>query len=342
MVKIESLFGGNKYSYMLEDFKYIANSEFDFSKLKNKTVLIIGENDAINESIVFSFLLRNDLFDDNINVISVGKLNKQDRDDFVSYNDFFNDFDEISKRKIDYIIIISTNEYVLAKSKKSAGTILAKNKAMVSSTMALASRNKARILFVSPMDVYGAVHNGFKPIKENDTGYISLTDSKNLNGASARFAETLLSTFADERELSVSFARLPVVYGYGRGLCSSGGKKIFKLIQDSKNGTAVLPKLPDEKMSTAYLSDCVRALIFILLNGKDNEAYNVAFQNNTATLRDILVISEKLQNKNLTAEKPEESSYMTPCLLLDGTKLNQLGFKDNLTLEQGVQRVLNL
>ena len=50
MIKIESLFGDNKYSYMLDDFKYIANSKLNFDKLKNKTVLIVGENDAVNES----------------------------------------------------------------------------------------------------------------------------------------------------------------------------------------------------------------------------------------------------------------------------------------------------
>lgn len=341
MVKIESLFG-NKYDYMLEDFKYIADSKFDFNKMRDKTVFIIGENDAINESIAFSLLLRNDLYGDNISVISVGKLNKQERDDFTAYNNFFDDFDKISAKKIDYIIFISTNEYVLPKSRKSSGTILAKNKTMVSSIMALAAKNKARMLFVSPMDIYGAVHNGFKPIKEDDTGYISLTDSQNLNGASARFAETLISTFAVERELSVSFVRLPVVYGYGRGLCSDYGRKIFKLIQDSKTGTASLPKLPDEKMSAVYLADCVRALIFILLNGENNEAYNIAFENNTVTLRDVLMTAEKLQGKNITAGEREESSYMTPCLILDGEKLKTLGLKDHLTLEQGVQRVLNL
>ena len=96
MVKIESLFGDNKYSYMLEDFKYIANSNLSFDKLKNKTVLIVGENDAVNESTAFSLLLRNDLFGDNIKVISVGKLNQQDRDDFIAINDFFENFDKIA------------------------------------------------------------------------------------------------------------------------------------------------------------------------------------------------------------------------------------------------------
>ena len=342
MVKIESLFGDNKYSYMLEDFKYIANSNLSFDKLKNKTVLIVGENDAVNESTAFSLLLRNDLFGDNIKVISVGKLNQQDRDDFIAINDFFENFDKIAESAIDYIIFISTDEYDIAKSKTRIGTILAKSKTMISSVMALAARKKARLVFVSPMDIYGSVHNGFEPIKEDEVGYISLMDSKNLSGADARFSETLVSNFAKERGLSVSFARLPIMYGYGRGLCSKNSKKIFKLIQDSKTNTAILPKLADEKMSVAYLADCVRAILFILLNGKDNETYNIAFKNNTATLRMILTAAEKLQKKNLTAEEPQESSFMTPCLILDGERLSNLGFKDHLSLEEGVQKILNL
>lgn len=340
MVKIEQLFGDKKYSYMLEDFMYIANSDLNFDKLKGKTVLIVGENDAVNESTAFSLLLRNDLFGDNISVISVGRLNGQDRDDFTAINSFFDDFDKISERAIDYIILISTDEY--NKSRAAVGSLLAKSKTLVSSIMALAARKKARLVFVSPMDIYGAVYNGFKPIKEDEVGYISLTDSKNLSGASARFSETLVSSFAKERGISVSFARLPVIYGYGRGRCSDNSKIIFKLIQDSKTGTAALPRLADEKMSVVYLADCVKAILFILINGENNKAYNIAFEDSTATFRMILSTAEKLQNKIPAAEKPEESSFMTPCQVLDGEKLKMLGFKDHLTIEQGVKKVFNL
>lgn len=342
MVKIEELFGGQKYNYMLDDFMYIANSDLNFDKLKDKTVLIVGENDAVNESTAFSLLLRNDLFGDNINVISVGKLNQQDRDDFIAINSFFDDFDKISERTIDYIIFISTNEYERTGSKTSIGTLLAKNKTLTASIMALAARKKARLVFVSPMDIYGAVYNGFKPIREDEVGYISLTGSTNLSGASARFSETLISNFAKEKGISVSFARLPIIYGYGRGLCTKTSKKIFRLIQDSKTNTAILPKLADEKISAVYLADCVRAILFILLNGEDDEAYNIAFEDNTVTLRMVLTAAEKLQKKTPAAEEPEESSFMTACLILDGEKLNKLGLKEHLTLEQGVEKILKL
>lgn len=56
----------------------------------------------------------------------------------------------------------------------------------------------------------------------------------------------------------------------------------------------------------------------------------------------ILTTAEKLQKKNLTAEEPQESSFMTPCLILDGERLSNLGFKDHLRLEEGVQKILNL
>ena len=55
-----------------------------------------------------------------------------------------------------------------------------------------------------------------------------------------------------------------------------------------------------------------------------------------------LTTAEKLQKKNLTAEEPQESSFMTPCLILDGERLSDLGFKDHLSLEEGVQKILNL
>lgn len=248
---------------MLEDFKYIANSNLSFDKLKNKTVLIVGENDAVNESTAFSLLLRNDLFGDNIKVISVGKLNQQDRDDFIAINDFFENFDKIAESAIDYIIFISTDEYDIAKSKTRIGTLLAKSKTMISSVMALAARKKARLVFVSPMNIYGSVHNGFEPIKEDEVGYISLTDSKNLSGADARFSETLVSNFAKERGLSVSFARLPIMYGYGRGLCSKIARKfsilfrILRLIQQfcqsllMKNERSLSRRL--RKSNTFYL-----------------------------------------------------------------------------------------
>lgn len=339
MIKIEELFCNSLNSFMLDDLKYIANTEMQFDKLSGKTILVVGDIDSLNSFVTLSLLFRNDLHSENIKVISVGSdLKQYDRDDLIVYENFFAGYEEISKRNIDFIIYLSSNDESIFKA--TPGSCIEREKLLISSVMALAMKKNARVLFVSAMEIYGAIHNGFKPIKENDVGYICLKDSRNLVGLSARFGETFAYNFANEKNISISFARLPIVYGsYNSGVFSVGAE-IFKLLLNSVRGTAVLPQLPDEKMSVAYITDCVRAVLFLLLNGENHEAYNIAFDKSIVTFRDILNTADKLCGRTPSFGVAEESSYMTQCRILDGTKLLKLGFKNSLTLEQGIYGAL--
>lgn len=336
MMKIEELFVNNTNSFMLEDLKYIVSAEFDFDKLKNKTVLVVGDTNSVNEFVSFSLLLRNDLYFDNISVISVGNgLKQYDRSDLLVFEDFFAGYEEISHKAVDFIIYLSSNDE--AEFQAIPGSSLEKEKMLVSSIMALAMKKNSRMLFVSPMEVYGAVYNGFVPIKESDIGYISPNSSENLVGLSARLGETLAYALANEKNISISFARLPIVYGdYGSGVFSAGAE-IFNLLLNSRRGRAVLPPLPDEKMSVSYITDCVKAVLFLLLNGKNHKAYNIAFDRNIASFRDILNTADRVCGRAPSFGEAEEGSYMTPCRILDGSSLSELGLKDSLTLEQGIR-----
>lgn len=338
MVKIEELFINTPYSYMLEDLRYIAESGLKFSSFRNKTVLVVGNTDSVGEWLTLSMLFRNDIYGDNINVISIGNIKQYDRSDLLAFDSLFEGFEKISERAVDYIIYFSSNDESEFKSKP--GSALEQERMIVSSLMALAVKKNSRVLFISPMEVYGSVRNGFKPIEESETGYISIADNKNLVGLAARMDETLAYSFSEERNISISFARLPIVYGnYGSSIFSFGSE-IFKLLLDSKRGSAELPKLPDEKMSVVYIADCVRAVLFLLVNGKRCEVYNIAFENNIVTFRDILNIADKICGRAPSFGGAEESSYMTPCRVLDGGKLYRLGLRDSLNSEQGIKLTL--
>ncbi len=340
MINIEELLGRNN-SFVLEELKYISNADINFAELKDKTVLVIGDSYSINEFFTLTMLFRNDMYSDNIRVISVGHGVKQyNRDDLMELEDFFEGFEEISKGSIDYIIYLSSNDVL--RFKAIPGSSLEKDKMLVSSMMALALKKGARVLFVSPFEVYGAVHNGFKPIKESDVGYISPNNCENLVGLSARFGETLAYSLSKEKDIPVIFARIPTVYGSrsgDTGILACGSEieaEIYRIIVSSVKGHTYLPPLPDEKMSIIYITDCIRALIFLLLNGGDRETYNVTFDKNITTFREISNTADKLCGRTPSFGQAEESSYMTQCRILDGTKLLELGFKSALTLEQGI------
>ncbi len=341
MIKIGELLGGGNNSFLLEELKYISNADSGFAGLKDKTVLVIGDSYRINEFLTLTMLFRNDRYSDNISVISVGHGIKQyGRDDLTVIEDFFKGFDVISKRSIDYIIYLSSND--ASRLNEIPGSALERDKMLVSSVMTLAFKKGARVLFVSPFEVYGAVHNGFKPVKESDVGYISPNNCENLAGLSARFGETLAHSLSKEKDISVTFARTPAVYGFcaADNDIPSGSSEICaeicRIIAASVKGHTYLPPLPDEKISVIYITDCIRALLFLLLNGENRETYNIAFDNNVTTFREISNIANKLCEHTPPFGEAEESSYMTQCRILDGTKLSELGLKGSLTLEQGI------
>ena len=103
--------------------------------------------------------------------------------------------------------------------------------------------------------------------------------------------------------------------------------------------------------SFCYVTDTAAALLKILLDGKSCVPYNIANPNSDVTIRDFAKAaieafperSLSLSFENPDDEKEPVPSPMSPTPeILDGTRLNNLGWTARVDLTEGIKRSVRL
>lgn len=328
MQRLEEILEQGKYKHILDNMTLAEKTSADFSYFKNKSIYITGLNDSLIGELANLLLLRNDLYSDGIRVfLDTKSENTGNRDDV-----FVLSGDEPLPEKIDFVVCFlrdNQDEY------KDIPSAFEQDKISVVNALNLAKSSGARLMLLSDIDVFGFVHTAEGRIFENSVGYISTQKCENPVGASQRICKSLAYSFARDNGVFAVFGVLPYVYGE---ISQSG--YLSKVLSQLKSSSTVLPKFADEKMSIGYISDVLGAILFLLKNGAALETYNIAFDNCTLTLREIITVADKALGREQQCGTSEESSYMVSNTVLDGGKLLNLGFKSTVEPFDGIKRVL--
>ena len=341
----------NKSIY--RDIEQIAKASLPWDKLKNKTLLITGANGFISYYLVTALMLRNDLYQDNINVIGIVR----------NADKAAKKFGELAKRSdiklmvqdiCDHIQIEDSVDYVIhAASQASAfyfendpvGTIDA-NLSGTSNVLKLAKeKNALSTLFISSLKVYGKVTDGSSTLKEENIGYVDQTDYKNCYAIGKRASETLCASYCKQFGMNVKIARPSYIYGPS----SLEDDRVWaQFIANVVKGESILLKSNGGAYrSFCYVVDTVTALLLIMLDGANATPYNIAADHSNTTIRNfareaVRVFPERnltlsFANKEDEAE-PDLTKFTVTPEILDHTRLSELGWKAEITLAEGIKR----
>ena len=92
-----------------------------------------------------------------------------------------------------------------------------------------------------------------------------------------------------------------------------------------------------------YIADAVSALIKILLDGVDGEAYNISDDDDGRTLRGYAEYLATLSNQKVKFEIEDNSAVSKATFaLMDTTKLKDLGWKPLYTVCQGLKETYTI
>ena len=137
-----------------EDIKIVAEQQYDWNKLTNKTILISGGTGFVGRFIIEVLRYRNEFYHQGIKVISLSRSGGKS-DDMVKYMsvDITQkiDIDE----NIDFILHMASNTHPKQYSEDPIGTITT-NIYGCNNLLQLAVRNHTeRFLFTSSVEIYG-------------------------------------------------------------------------------------------------------------------------------------------------------------------------------------------
>lgn len=331
-----------------EDLKKLIDENLDFDSLKNKSFLVTGANGMLATYFIFFLMYLNDVKNTNIKIYALSRNKEKlktrflcdDRTDVVPIiQDVCSEINV--KNKIDYIIHMASSANPSTIISDPVGIIRA-NLFGTFNVLELAKKNDAEVIFTSTREIYGKMPEDTLRIKETDMGILECFDGRACYPESKRMAETILMNY--QLQYGVDFKNLRIAHSYGPGMnIENDGRIMSDLIYDAVNKKDIIIKSTgDAKRAFCYITDAISAIMYVIINGKVNEAYNIANETEEIKIKDLANLIAGLYDIKIKYEIENNSRAYTNFkrVGLDTGKLEGLGWKPKVGLEEGIIRTV--
>lgn len=244
--------------------------------------------------------------------------------------------------KFDFIIHAASPADPLSFAVNPVGTITT-NVLGAINLLELSRKHGAKFLFVSTREVYGYIENSLR-YKEDEFGLIDFNNIRSQYPESKRVSEILCRAYADEYGVEAKIARLGYVYGPTQ--TEGDSRAAAQFLRNAARGEDIVLKSAGlQKRSWTFVSDCVSALIYVLLSGNEM-VYNIADEDSEVSVAEFAelvarVSGTKVVHTQQSAEERKGSSDNNNALL-DSTKLKRLGWKAFFDLKTGIENTVKI
>lgn len=195
--------------------------------------------------------------------------------------------------------------------------------------------------YVSSLEYYGQNDND-NVITEDFQGYVDATSARSSYPMGKRAAEYLCTAYALEYGVPAKIARLTQTFG--AGVAPDDNRVFAQFARSVMAGTdIVLHTTGKSAKPYCYTTDCISAILYILLKGQKGEVYNVANEETYITIRDMaefLRDSFKPNIKVVVESHPEMGYAPVTKLNLSAEKLKALGWEAKYDLKEIFNRLI--
>lgn len=308
---------------------------------KNKSILVTGANGLIGSYLVdYLSYVGADVYALSRSMKKLKKrFNQNSKINFIEQ-----DLNETMslEQSFDYIVHAASNAHPIAFSTDPVGTM----KTNLFGTINLLEHIKntgGKFLYLSTGEIYG--NNLDRGFTEEDLGLVDTKIVRSCYPESKRAAETLCVSYASQFNLNVNIARL--CYVYGSTINDTNSRADAQFLRNAiNNENIILKSKGEQKRSYCYVADTACALLFILLNGKNQEVYNVSNPNSIVSVAEYAQILANISGVKLAFEFPSEvesKGFSKPLdSILDAQKLINLGWRPNYGIKQGLMNTFLL
>lgn len=337
-----------------EDLESIVNSEAPVDALRNSTLFVTGATGLIGSLIVKTIACYNRLKGTNIRLLAFVRNEEKAKNIFGNILDrseiklIIGDVtDEIHiDENIDYIIHgagPTASKYFVEHPVETILTTLDGTR----NVLELAKTKKIKsMVYLSSMEVYGKTPDDKEIIAEDDLGYIDIHNVRSSYPEGKRICECLCASYAGEYNIPVKIARPALTFGAGAAYDSS---RVFGQFARSviEHKDIVLHTTGETRLNYCYTTDAIKGLIYILINGKNSEAYNLAQEKDAISVRNIaemLVHNFPEAGMRVKIELPQSKQSCYPAAtqrVLNTAKIQQLGCKVNTCIEDAFYKLIS-
>lgn len=334
-------------NYIVEQIEPLAN------ELKNATVLVTGASGLIGSLTVCSLALLNKTHNLGIKIIVTGRSEKRLRSQFQAYkfcsNIIYHQGDIRNalslSENITHIIhgaSSTSSQYFVSHPVETLDTAIEGTRNVLHLAQ---EKNILSMVYLSSLEVYGLLDNHPKNITEEESGYLNTLSVRSSYSEGKRICETLCASYVSEFNTPIKIARLTQTFG--PGVEYDDGRVFAEFMRCALEERPIV--LRSEGKTTrnyCYTADAVSGILYILIKGNNGEAYNIANENTAISIYQMAELAKQklgFQNTEIRIEIPADiASYgYNPEMIakLDSTKLQQLGWQPNFSLEEAFERM---
>lgn len=342
-------FKSRKYTEDVEKVAY----EFKDLMVKKKKFMVIGASGLIGRFMIDVLVYANQKYGLANEIICISRSENKLHDFFREYlnlNYFSVIAIDITKEietsvQCDYIFQGASNTHPLAYANDPIGTIMT-NVIGTQNILNFAKKNNVRrTIFFSSVEIYGENRGDVKGFSENYCGYIDCNTLRAGYTEAKRTCEALCQAFISKEKLDIVIARISRVFG--PTVLASDSKASSQLIFNGVNEEDVVLKSEGlQRYSYSYVGDVVSALLFLVKNGENGEAYNIKGKNGDIELRDFAKIVADYSGVKLSYDIPSEVEKKgfsrVNMAVLDDLKVRELGWKPSFKVSDAIKTTIDI
>ncbi|MFA6195039.1 MAG: NAD-dependent epimerase/dehydratase family protein [Sulfurimonas sp.] len=338
---------------LLEDFELIKLSGIEWSFFSNKTIFVTGANGFLPAYMIETLLTLNEsvLLESPCKVIALvrNKIHTESRfSKYLGDKNFIIVIQDVSheiliNEKIDFIIHAASSASPKYYDDDPVGVIMP-NIIGTKNTLELGIKNDIEsYLYFSSGEVYGQLPDN-QTIDENSYGYLDPISVRACYGESKKMGENICISYGYQFDMPVKIVR--PFHTYGPGMKLDDGRVFADFVKNIVNSENIELKSDGSAVRAfCYLADATIAFFKVLLEGKKNNAYNVANPECLTTIKELANILVNLYpEKKLTATFAEQSkNYIQSPVKgnkVDISKLKALGWEPKISIPDGFKKTI--
>lgn len=198
-----------------------------------------------------------------------------------------------------------------------------------------------RFLYISSGEVYG--EGDGRVFTEDYSGYVNCATPRACYPSSKRAAETLCVSYSAEYGADVVIAR--PCHTYGPHFTEQDNRVYAQFIRNVLRGEDIVMKSTGEQFrSWCYVVDCVSALLFVLLKGRNGEAYNIADADSNISIKELAETIAAIGGRNVVFDIPDDDekkgfNVVSKSVFSTG-KVESLGWHPQNHIKEGLKKTV--
>ena len=336
---------------IIEDLQRMSEAHLPWKELDGKTILVTGATGMLASYVTWLLLYLHEHAGINVSVIALCRNRQRAEQYFGSYEGkpyfqlLVQDVCEpiACEGKADCVFHLAGNASPYFINSDPVGIMKCNLLGTINVLEYARDCQAKKVIFASTREVYGKNEEA-ELLDEQAFGTLDPLDDRSCYPESKRAAETLLKSYY--LQYGVIFNAIRIAHSYGPTMkLENDGRVMADLMGDVVAGRDIVLKSSGEAIRAfLYVTDAVVGMFTVLFYGEPAKAYNLANETEPVSIKDLahMLAASRVDKKiHVVVSEGGQKGYCAyRRTALDTSALEQLGWSPQISLQEGLRRVL--